>query len=180
MFEKIIFYDRIYNDDDSERINKSIIKDNWIKNPDYDNATRDVYDINEIDKKTLPNMFELTDNYFNFLDANQSSKLMKFTSGNFFYSIKFARYNINDDFKPHVDELSHGNAERIISSITYLNDDFEGGETEIMGKIITPKKNFTLTFPSNWAFLHQGMRVTKGIKKIMVVHFYATMNRVLL
>ena len=48
------------------------------------------------------------------------------------------------------------------------------------GKIITPKKNFALTFPSNWAFLHQGMKVIKGIKKIMVVHFYATMNRVLL
>ena len=180
MFDKIIFYDQIYNDYDFERINKSIIKDSWVKNPDYDNATRDVFSTSEIDKQLLPDMYTITDRYFNFLDPNQSSKLMKFTSGKFFYSIKFARYNINDDFKPHVDELSHGDAERIVSSITYINDDFEGGETEIMGKIITPKKNFTLTFPSNWAFLHQGMKVTKGIKKIMVVHFYATMNRVLL
>ena len=36
MFDKIIFYDQIYNDYDFERINKSIIKDSWVKNPDYD------------------------------------------------------------------------------------------------------------------------------------------------
>ena len=50
MFDKIIFYDQIYNDYDFERINKSIIKDSWVKNPDYDNATRDVFSTSEIDK----------------------------------------------------------------------------------------------------------------------------------
>ena len=46
--------------------------------------------------------------------------------------------------KYHVDELSKDNSERVVSSITYLNDDFDGGETEIMGEIIVPKKNYTL------------------------------------
>ena len=35
-------------------------------------------------------------------------------------------------------------------------------------------------FPSNWAFLHRGLKVREGIKKIMVVHFYSTMDRSLL
>ena len=80
MFDKIIFYDQIYNDYDFERINKSIIKDSWVKNPDYDNATRDVFSTSEIDKQLLPDMYAITDRYFNFLDPNQSSKLIKFTT----------------------------------------------------------------------------------------------------
>ena len=49
-----------------------------------------------------------------------------------------------------------------------------------MGEIIKPKKNYSLIFPSNWAFLHRGLKVREGIKKIMVVHFYSTMDRSLL
>mgnify|MGYP001045106099 CR=1 FL=1 len=180
MFDKIVFYDQIYSDDDFININESIKDNYWIKNPDTDNATRDVYDINLVDKKKLPNIFEMVHRYLDFIHSSQSKFLRKFTSNNFYYSLKFARYNVNDEFKYHVDELSHNDSERVVSSITYLNDDFSDGETEIMGEIIKPKKNYSLIFPSNWAFLHRGLKVKEGIKKIMVVHFYSTMDRSLL
>ena len=180
MFDKIVFYDQIYSDDDFININESIKDNHWIKNPDTDNAIRDVYDINLVDKKKLPNIFEMVHRYLDFIHSSQSKFLKKFTSNNFYYSLKFARYNVNDEFKYHVDELSHNDSERVISSITYLNDDFSDGETEIMGEIIKPKKNYSLIFPSNWAFLHRGLKVREGIKKIMVVHFYSTMDRSLL
>ena len=180
MFDNIVFYDQIYSEDDFININESIKDNYWIKNPDTDNAIRDVYDINLVDKKKLPNIFEMVHRYLDFIHSSQSKFLKKFTSNNFYYSLKFARYNVNDEFKYHVDELSHNDSERVISSITYLNDDFSDGETEIMGEIIKPKKNYSLIFPSNWAFLHRGLKVREGIKKIMVVHFYSTMDRSLL
>ena len=105
--------------------------------------------------------------YLDFIHSSQSKFLKKFTSNNFYYSLKFARYNVNDEFKYHVDELSHNDSERVISSITYLNDDFSDGETEIMGEIIKPKKNYSLIFPSNWAFLHRGLKVREGIKRLL-------------
>ena len=80
MFDKIIFYDQIYNDYDFERINKSIIKDSWVKNPDYDNATRDVFSTSEIDKQLLPDMYAITDRYFNFLDPLKTNLGCKSTT----------------------------------------------------------------------------------------------------
>ena len=180
MFDKIIFYDKIFTEDEFVKINDSIHTDCWIKNPDSDNANRDVYDSKFIVKENLPRIHDIVHAYLNFIHPSQYKFLKFFTSNQFFYSLNFSRYNINDEFKYHVDELSKDNSERVVSSITYLNDDFDGGETEIMGEIIVPKKNYTLIFPSNWSFLHRGLKVKSGIKKIMVVHFYANMNRSLL
>jgi hypothetical protein len=63
---------------------------------------------------------------------------------------------------------------RIISSITYLNDNFEGGHTVFRcGVDITPKKGWSVIFPSDWAWRHKGEPVTKGIKKITVQHIHS-------
>ena len=180
MFDDVIYYDQIFTEDEFVKINHSIQNDCWIKNPDSDNANRDVYDPKLIIKENLPRIHDIVHTYLDFIHPVQSKFLKFFTSNKFFYSLKFARYNVNDEFKYHVDELSKDNSERVVSSITYLNDDFKGGETEIMGEIIAPKKNYTLIFPSNWSFLHRGLKVKSGIKNIMVVHFYANMNRSLL
>ena len=180
MIDNIIYYDKIFSEDEFVKINHSIDTDYWIKNPDTDNATRDVYNPKLITKENLPHIHDIVHAYLNFIHPSQSNYLKSFTSNKFFYSLKFARYHTNDEFKYHVDELSKNNSERVVSSITYLNDDFDGGETEIMGEVIVPKKNHTLIFPSNWSFLHRGLKVISGVKKIMVVHFYANMNRSLL
>ena len=144
MIDKIIFYDKIFSENEFVKINHLILNDRWIKNPDSDNANRDVYDPKLIVKENLPRIHDIVHKYLNFIHPSQSKFLKFFTSNNYFYSLKFARYNINDEFKYHVDELSKDNFERVVSSITYLNDDFDGGETEIMGEIIVPKKKIKI------------------------------------
>ena len=62
---------------------------------------------------------------------------------------------------------------RQITSITYINDDYEGGETEFRdGTLITPKAGYTLIFPSHWSFRHRGREVTKGVKWIFIEHLW--------
>ena len=97
------------------------------------------------------------------------------------FDMKIKKIPIGGGFHSwHFENGSIPYAQRKFVVQLYLNDDFDGGETEIMGEIIVPKKNYTLIFPSNWSFLHRGLKVKSGIKKIMVVHFYANMNRSLL
>ena len=61
---------------------------------------------------------------------------------------------------------------RNISSITYLNDDYEGGETEFIDRVIKPVSGKTLVFPSLFLYPHRGCPVKSGIKKILVMHFW--------
>ena len=49
-------------------------------------------------------------------------------------------------------------AKRFLIFMVYLNDDFEGGETEfpIFGDKVKPKKGRLLMFPPFWTYLHRG------------------------
>ena len=53
MFDDIIYYDQIFTEVEFVKINHSIQTDCWIKNPDSDNANRDVYDPKLIIKEKL-------------------------------------------------------------------------------------------------------------------------------
>ena len=56
---------------------------------------------------------------------------------------------------------------RALTYIWYLNDNFEGGETEFIdGTIIKPKTGNMLIFPASWLYVHRGVEVTKGYKVI--------------
>ena len=63
-----------------------------------------------------------------------------------------------EQFSEHVDALSHEGAKRLLILMVYLNDDFNGGETEfpIFGDKIKPKKGRILIFPPTWNYLHKG------------------------
>jgi len=62
---------------------------------------------------------------------------------------------------------------RQITSITYLNDDYEGGATVFRdGTTITPRAGETLIFPSHWCFRHRGRKVSSGIKLIFIEHLW--------
>ena len=63
--------------------------------------------------------------------------------------------------------LNQRNGTRVLTYLFYLNDDFEGGETEFSdGTIIKPRTGTLLLFPSTWVYLHRGKEVTKGEKYI--------------
>lgn len=61
-----------------------------------------------------------------------------------------------------------GDGERIMTFITYLNDDYTGGETEFLNKSmrIEPKKGRTIIFPGAYTHSHRGNPPLTGEKYI--------------
>lgn len=78
------------------------------------------------------------------------------------------RYQSGEYFNAHYDGGT-GSC-RVISSILYLNDDYEGGEIEFtnFGIKIKPKAGMLLLFPSNYAYTHIAYPVTSGTKYAIV------------
>ena len=88
----------------------------------------------------------------------------------------FLRYEVGEQYNWHYDrsvgESFHTNIEdRELSVVLYLNDDFEGGETEMLGETFTPVKGKALVFPSCWTFPHRSKPVTKGTKYAVVTWY---------
>jgi hypothetical protein len=78
------------------------------------------------------------------------------------------KYSAGTEYKSHYDS---GTAMgRIISSIVYLNNDYEGGELEFpnFGIKIKPKAGMMILFPSNFSYRHVAHPVTTGIKYALV------------
>ena len=132
----------------------------------------DVIDFSEIKKKS-PNpillaihdefhqlLGEYVTKYYEDYGINENA----YTHSNY----QLLRYKPRDQYPNHYDgptELG-----RHISAILYLNDDYEGGEL-VFGLhkvVIKPKKGMLLLFPSNYAYQHRAMPVTKGTKYAMV------------
>lgn len=60
----------------------------------------------------------------------------------------------------------NGNPKREISSILYLNEDFEGGEVYFpnQGVVLKPKPGMLVLFPSTNKFIHSVSKVTSGAR----------------
>lgn len=73
------------------------------------------------------------------------------------YSIRVYEKNTGY-FKPHFDQNAGGTVKRIFAIIMYLNDVYEGGETEFPHYDIKvkPEKGKVLIFPCSYLFPHQG------------------------
>ena len=74
------------------------------------------------------------------------------------------KYGSGEYFKWHKDGSFVRNEieESQLTFIMYLNDDFEGGETEFSWGKVVPQKGSVLVFPH--LLRHQGAEVTSGIK----------------
>jgi len=78
------------------------------------------------------------------------------------------KYSTGQEYKAHADG---GTAiGRAISSIVYLNDDYEGGEVEFVnfGLKIKPQAGMMLLFPSTYPYAHIAHPVTSGTKYALV------------
>jgi len=86
--------------------------------------------------------------------------------------IRMKRYlpNTEDAFDEHVDVTNYASARRFLVLFIYLNDSFEGGETDFTQfKIkVKPKEGNLLIFPPLWNWLHQGCSVTGDNPKYIV------------
>ena len=80
------------------------------------------------------------------------------------------KYNEGGHFaKVHSERTSLQHLHRLFAFMTYLNDDFEGGNTtfyhyELNVKPVTGR---TLIWPAEWTHAHQGQVITKGSKYII-------------
>ena len=88
------------------------------------------------------------------------------------YEPRMKRYSPTDEFQLHSDDSSLLAITRRLAYITYLNDDFEDGETIFESGIgelarVKPNKGSMLVFPIHPVMMHRGARVVSGQKYIL-------------
>lgn len=86
--------------------------------------------------------------------------------------LQMIKYNPNTDFyKPHAD--SGPDFPRCISSILYLNNIDEGGDTyfDKFNISVSPKAGRLLMFPSNFIYTHEGRPPINQTKYVIVTWF---------
>ena len=92
--------------------------------------------------------------------------------------IQILKYGEGEEYKWHVDQsveervADQASLNRCISVVVYLNDDFQGGETEMPDCKFKPQKGKALIFPSNWNYPHRACPVIKGTKYALVTWYH--------
>lgn len=89
------------------------------------------------------------------------------------------KYDIHNDSEDVIDGKIKKVADRDISIICYLNDDYEGGELEFpfLGLKIKPIRGTIISFPSYYEYPHRVHPVTKG-ERFSLVTWIETDERV--
>ena len=70
--------------------------------------------------------------------------------------------------KWHCENKGDGNTRRVLATMLYLNDDFEGGETEFLyqSRRVKPKAGRVVIWPGSWTHTHRGNPPLTGEKYI--------------
>lgn len=91
------------------------------------------------------------------------------------FSIHLLRYEVGGFLPAHQD---HGVSSRILSTVSYLNDDYEGGEIEFANSniVIKPPAGSIIFFPSNFLYVHEVHPITKG-SRYSLPHWYHNMRK---
>lgn len=89
------------------------------------------------------------------------------------------KYNVHNDSEDCIDGKIIRLIPRDITILSYLNDEYEGGELEFpeYGISIKPKQNTVITFPSYYEFQHRVKPVTKG-ERFTLVTWIETEKRI--
>jgi predicted 2-oxoglutarate/Fe(II)-dependent dioxygenase YbiX len=85
-----------------------------------------------------------------------------------FEPLRIYRYEVGHHFGLHSDQsYARGDARSLLTLLVYLDDDFEGGETEFpeQARTIVPRAGAALWFQH--ALLHAGKHVTRGTKHLL-------------
>jgi len=78
------------------------------------------------------------------------------------------RYGEGGFMNTHIDNIhySHGQKQGYphLTSLIFLNDDYEGGEFVLCGEPLEIKQGAAVVFPSNFMYPHEVKKVIKGIR----------------
>lgn len=79
--------------------------------------------------------------------------------------IPIKKWNEGQYMGPHVDG-QEGNTELAFSIVTYLNDDYKGGEINFQNQniLVKPKPGSVIIFPSHEPFTHQVLEIKSGTR----------------
>lgn len=90
------------------------------------------------------------------------------------FSIHLLRYEKGGYLPAHQD---HGVSSRVLSSVMYLNSDYEGGEMIFpnSGVSIKPEAGSIIYFPSNFLYVHEVAEIKEGTRYSMP-HWYHNMR----
>lgn len=121
-------------------------------------------------------MFDVTSRMYNALDAafhHYSRVVYPFAGENIKNreeSINLLRYGKSGHLPAHQDQ---GVSSRVLSSVMYLNDNYEGGEIEFQNsKVkIKPEAGSIIFFPSNFLYVHEVYPIHDGFRYSMP-HWY--------
>jgi len=181
--KNFIFYDYVYNEEEFQILKDICDAAIWQRKGDKVNSNQEF--INDMDGNryvTIPKTYLSPDKiikfYLNYIPKYASNCLETGFENAKGYTpdIKLSKYEKGDLYGWHCDYWATATNpvwKRQISSITYINDDYEGGETEFEGNVvIKPEAGKTLIFPSSWTFPHQGRPVIEGTKYIYINHIW--------
>ena len=119
---------------------------------------------------------ELSDNLKKYIDIVNKKYDTKFFDKNYFTTqgFLFHKYLKNDGkFEYHHDYAMYDNLHRVIVYLWYLNDVYDGGETEIYNNIlIKPEAGKLLLFPALWYYKHRGKMPLSNDKYVITGWFY--------
>ena len=78
------------------------------------------------------------------------------------------KYSEGGFMSKHCDNIHHSHGQKYgfpqVSSLLFLNDNYEGGEFVVADEVYNTKKGSALIFPSNFMFPHEVKPITKGIR----------------
>ena len=143
----------------------------------------------------LPEWKDIDEVFFNVVSKG-FGEYMQFLSDDLGYRTDMDLYDrgyqiqktsVDENYGWHVDSSINGNLKhlrdnlyeygtRIATYIIYLNDNFEGGQTQFFNDEtcgIIPEKGKLMFFPANDLYTHRGDVVTQGAKYIMTGWMYA-------
>jgi Rps23 Pro-64 3,4-dihydroxylase Tpa1-like proline 4-hydroxylase len=128
-------------------------------------------------------MFEVTTVMYRALDEgfkHYTTKIYPFAENNIKTreeSINLLRYGKTGHLPAHQDQ---GVSSRVLSTVMYLNDNYEGGEIEFInsGVKIKPEAGSIIFFPSNFLYIHEVHPITSGLRYSMP-HWYHNMKNMI-
>jgi hypothetical protein len=108
-----------------------------------------------------------------YISIHNNSVAKEFMYGNYGHKVlSINKYFTNAELPSHTDSFGDDNSPTL-SSVMYLNDDYEGGEIEFKNQnlCIKPKAGSLVIFPSTPPYYHQSKKIVSGVK-YMVLQFW--------
>ena len=112
--------------------------------------------------------------YYNDIKAAFEYTIKKYSEEHeLFSAIHHTDFRVNKYLKggfmsKHCDNIHHSHGQKYgfpqVSSLLFLNDNYEGGEFVVADEVYNTKKGSVIIFPSNFMFPHEVKPITKGTR----------------